>query len=67
MEGIEGARFFICTEAQVQKRIVERFSAFMDKHGNRRPGGGGSTQAILNVSDLIDYENNWIILDRRAK
>ena len=66
-EGIDGARFFICTEAQIQKRIIDRFSAFMKKHGYRRPGGGGSTQAILNLSDLIDYENNWIILEQRAK
>lgn len=67
MQGIEGARFFVCTETQIQKKIVERYSAFMKRHEYRRPGGGGSTQAILNLNDLVDYENNWSILDRRAK
>lgn len=64
--GIEGARFFLCTEAQIQKRIIARFSKFMAKHGNRRPGGGGSTQAILNIADLADYENNWGILNLQS-
>lgn len=62
-EGLDGARFFVCTEDQIQERIVARFTKFMKKHGFRRPGGGDSTQAILNLSDLVDFENNWNILN----
>lgn len=60
--GISGARFFICTERDVQKKIVQRYSAFMKKHGYRRPGGGASPQAILNIKDVAEFEDNWKIL-----
>jgi hypothetical protein len=56
---ISTARYFICTEKQVQARIVERYKNFMEKHNYRRPGGGASTQAVLNLEDMEDFENNW--------
>lgn len=59
---INTARYFICTEAQIQKNIVKRFKTFMEKHNYRRPGGGASPQAILNTSDVQEYEDNWEIL-----
>lgn len=60
--GISKARFFICTDSDIQKKIVVRYSAFMEKHGYRRPGGGASTQAILNIKDVAEFANNWGIL-----
>lgn len=60
--GINRARFFICKESDIQKRIVARYSAFMEKHGYRRPGGGASPQAILNIKDIAEFEDNWEIL-----
>lgn len=60
--GISGARFFICTERDIQQKIVERYSAFMERHGYRRPGGGASPQAILNIKDVAEFEDNWRIL-----
>ncbi len=33
--GVSGARFFICTERDIQKKIVDRYVAFMEKHGYR--------------------------------
>lgn len=60
--GVEGARFFICTEIQIQEKMVNRYRAFMERHNNRRPGGGGSIHTILNIEDLIEYENNWNIV-----
>lgn len=60
--GISGARFFICTEADIQRKIVSRYSVFMKKHGYRRPGGGASPQAILNIKDVAEFEDNWGIL-----
>ena len=34
----------------------------MQRHGYRRPGGGASVQAILNIKDMVELENNWQIL-----
>lgn len=60
--GITRTRFFICTESDIQRKIVSRYSAFMERHGYRRPGGGASLQAILNMNDVAEYEDNWEIL-----
>ena len=60
---LSSARYFICTEAQIQEKIVTRYRNFMKKHNYRRPGGGASTQAILNVKDVLEFEDNWNILD----
>jgi hypothetical protein len=35
----------------------------MKRHNNRRPGGGALTQAVLNVKDMLEFEDNWDILD----
>lgn len=61
-DGIENSRYFICTEKQIQEKMVSRYKAFMERHNYRRPGGGASTQAILNINDLIEYESNWELL-----
>jgi hypothetical protein len=60
---LSSARYFICTEAQIQEKIVTRYRNFMEKHNYRRPGGGASRQAILNVKDVLEFEDNWNILD----
>lgn len=60
--GINEARFFICTEADIQEKIVARYTAFMERHSYRRPGGGASPQAILNIKDVAEFEDNWEIL-----
>ena len=53
------ARYFICTETEIQKRIVKRFRNFMEKHNYRRPGGGSSLQANLHLKDVEEFEDNW--------
>ncbi len=57
-----GSRFFICTKRDIQEKIVARYLDFMDRHDYRRPGGGASLQAILNIEDVIEFEDNWKIL-----
>lgn len=52
----------VCTEVDIQKKIVERYSAFMAKHDYHRPRGGGSPQAILNINDVVEFEDNWKII-----
>ncbi|RZQ55596.1 hypothetical protein CWI82_09460 [Pseudidiomarina tainanensis] len=56
---IENARYFICRESDIQKLVIERFRAFIQKHNHRRPNGGASKQAILTLKELGIYENNW--------
>lgn len=60
--GIGDARFFICTERDIQMKIVARYTAFMEKHDYRRPRGGASPQAILDIKDVAEFEDNWAIL-----
>ena len=59
---INEARFFICTEADIQEKVVARYTAFMARHSYRRPRGGASTQAILKINDVAEFEDNWKIL-----
>ena len=68
--GVSGARFFVCTEGDIQKKIVARYSAFMERHNYRRPGGGASQQAILNIKDVAALSGCWrlciAVVARRA-
>ena len=57
------ARYFVCTEAQIQEKIVTQYRNFMEGYNYRRPGGGASTQANLTVRDVLEFEDNWNILD----
>jgi hypothetical protein len=59
---INSARYFVCTEAEIQNRMVERYKRFMEKHNYKRPGGGASPQAILSVKDMLYLEDNWEVL-----
>ena len=59
---LTSARYFICTEKQIQEKIAERYRLFMEKHNYRRPGGGASPQAILSIKDMAEFENNWEII-----
>ena len=61
---LNSARYFICTEKQIQTKIVDRYKEFMERHNSRRPGGGASLQAILNLKDLQEFEDNWEILNK---
>jgi hypothetical protein len=61
------ARFFICSEAEIQKRIIKRFKAFMERHDYRRPGGGTSPQANLHLQDVEEFEDNWKLLKKSAE
>lgn len=63
---LSSARFFLCTEREIQRRIVHRYRTFMEKHNFRRPKGGGSTQAILGIAELEDVEDNWALLEGYA-
>lgn len=56
---IENARYFICREADIQKLVVERFVAFIQRHDYRRPNGGTSKQAILTIKELGIFEDKW--------
>ncbi|WP_421705335.1 hypothetical protein [Alloalcanivorax xenomutans] len=54
--------FLFALNVAYKKKIVARYLAFMERHGYRRPGGGASLQAILNIKDVSEFEDGWIIL-----
>jgi hypothetical protein len=62
-ENIANSSFFLCREAQIQEKIVNRYREFMERHDYRRPNGGGSKQAVLDIKDLIEFKDNWKILE----
>ncbi len=59
---ISTARYFVCSEKQIQAKTVKQYKKFMEKHNYWRPGGGASTQAVLNLNELLEHEDNWKIL-----
>ena len=61
---LKTARYFICKEKNIQKKIVGNYTDFMKKHDFRRPRGGASTHAGLNIIDLEEFEDNWTILKK---
>ena len=60
---IATARYFVCTEKEVQKRIYEHYKAYLEKNDFRRPRNYKSTQVMLTERDLLDLENNWKIIE----
>ena len=60
---IEKARYYLFNESTIQKLIVERFLVFIERHNYRRPNGGCSRPAILTVRELLEFEDNWAVLD----
>lgn len=63
---IESARYFICRAADIQKLVVERFLAFIERHQYRRPNGGNSKQAILSIRELHRFEDNWQLIAKKS-
>ena len=59
---INTARFFIATEKQIQKTIVEHYQRSLALCDSIRPRNHKSTQTMLTIKDLIEFENNWDVL-----
>ena len=60
---ISTARFFITTEGQIQKTLKVHYQAWLDDHDATRPRNHKSTQTMLTIKDLAQFEDNWEILD----
>ncbi len=60
---IASARFFICTEKEIQTRIYNHYEKYLKKHGGKRPRNYESTLVALTEEDLVDLENNWRIIE----
>lgn len=65
-ENIANSSFYLCRHDQIQEKIVNRYRQFMERHGYRRPNGGGSKQAVLDIKDLLEFKDNWKILETNA-
>jgi len=62
---IAAARYFVCTEKEIQQRIVNHYKSYLDKHDSKRPRNYKSTQVMLTEKDLIDLEDNWQIIETK--
>ena len=59
---INTARFFIATEEQIQKTIVEHYQKSLARYDYIRPRNHRATQTMLTIDDLVNYEDNWDVL-----
>jgi hypothetical protein len=63
-EDLGKAKFYICTEKEIQKAHINRFVSWIEGHGYRRPKRGKSMQSILTTSDLSMFEENWTLIKK---
>ncbi|MDD3814077.1 MAG: hypothetical protein PHZ02_05475 [Desulfocapsaceae bacterium] len=60
---IKTAQFFIATEKEIQEVLIKHYQRWLDQHDGIRPRNYKTTQAMLTIIDLIDFEDNWAILE----
>ncbi|MCC2615008.1 hypothetical protein LJ739_01975 [Aestuariibacter halophilus] len=58
------ARFFICTEKDIQEAHINRFTTWIESHGYRRPKLGNSMHSILTITELSKFEDNWALITK---
>lgn len=60
---IKTSRFFVATEKEIQDVLIRHYQRFLDQHDGKRPRNHKTTQTMLTIDDLIDFEDNWSILE----
>lgn len=58
-------RFFILEQRRLQQIVHDNHSAWLAKHGGIRPKNPQSTHVTVRMADLLDFENNWAMIDGR--
>lgn len=64
-DDITTARFFITTDQQIQEKLIAHYQRYLAAHNNRRPRNYKTTQTMLRIHDLIEFEGNWSILEHQ--
>jgi hypothetical protein len=60
-----GDRFFVLTEADMQRVCVAIYTKFMEDIGWKRPRNPEALDCRWSISDIQEFENNWDLIKRR--
>jgi hypothetical protein len=63
----EADRFFLLPKGEVQKILVNSYRSWLAKHNGKRPRKPGSFHIIIDLSELIPYENAWELIRNQLK
>lgn len=58
-------RFFICQKSDIQNACISSYTRWMDPKGWVRPVNHESLDNRYGVEDLLQFENNWALVERR--
>jgi len=60
-------RFFVFTEADLQRSCVAGYTRWMESKGWKRPRNSKSMDCRWDISQVEQFENNWDLILRRLK
>ena len=58
-------RFFICQKSDIQKACIASYTRWMDPKGWVMPVNYKSLDNRYGVEDLLQFENNWLLIESR--
>ncbi len=58
-------RFFLLTLLDLQETIAKNYTAYLERHGGRRPRNWESTHCSVTLEQLSQYEENWNLISDR--
>lgn len=60
-------RFFVLTQADIQKVIIASYSDWMERHDWKRPRKGDSYHCTYNIHDLAPFEDKWDLIGKQLQ
>lgn len=60
-------RFFVLTQADLQRVVIAEYSQFMKGHGWKRPRKSGSFHCTYTVAGIEQLEDNWGLIAERLQ
>lgn len=60
-------RFFVLTQADVQRVIIAAYSCWMEGHGWKRPRKSDSFHCVYTVAGVETFEDNWNLIAERLQ
>jgi hypothetical protein len=60
---LKTVRYFICTQSQIQTKMIDRYRDFLNRIDSKRPRNRRSLMCVLREKDLNEFEDNWKLLN----
>jgi hypothetical protein len=60
-------RFFVLTQADIQRVVIAEYSQWMEGHGWKRPRKSDSFHCTYTLAGIEQYENNWGLIAARLQ